>query len=148
MMTSSTNAGSILVVAQDSPSRSALVARLEREGYLVLSARGRAEAREILASPGPGAVYVDLSLPRRQGHLLLADLDEQPRLRMMTRLVALGAWKSNTRPVSGAAVFVKPLDLEHVIRTLRTVYPASPPAPVARRRVVVLDGPILEALAS
>jgi DNA-binding response OmpR family regulator len=127
---------SILVVAQDGPARAALVARLEREGYLVVAAGQRAQAQEILAGMVPGAVYVDLSIPRRQGQLLLGDLGSHPRLRMLPRLLALPAWRHNTPAVSGAAVFVKPLDLEHVIRTLRTVYPAAlaAAAPVAHPR--------------
>jgi DNA-binding response OmpR family regulator len=125
---------SILVVAPDSPGRGALIARLEREGYLVVSAAERAQAREILGGLVPGAVYVDLSMPRRQGRLLVADLDGDRRLRMVPRLVEMSALRPNTRPVSGGAVFVKPIDLEHVIRTLRAVYPAAPPAQARRPR--------------
>jgi CheY-like chemotaxis protein len=125
---------SILVVARDSPGRSALIARLEREGYLVVPAGERAQALEILDGLVPGAVYVDLSMPRRQGRLLIADLDRDRRLRMVPRLVELPALKRNTRPVSGGAAFVKPIDLEHVIRTLRAVYPAAPPVAVLRPR--------------
>jgi CheY-like chemotaxis protein len=129
---------SILIVAPDSPGRSALIARLEREGYLVVSAGERAQAREILAGLVPGAVYVDLSMPRRQGRLLIADLDGDPRLRMVPRLVELSALRPNTRPVSGGAAFVRPIDLEHVIRTLRAVYPsalAPAVAPIRPRRL-------------
>jgi DNA-binding response OmpR family regulator len=127
-------ASSILVVAQASPERSALIARLQTQGYLVVPADERREAREILQTMALGAVFVDLSMPDRQGRLLVDDLDASPRLRMMPRLVALGAWRRNTRPVSGAAVFVKPLDLDHVIRTMRAVYPAVGDAPITSQR--------------
>jgi CheY-like chemotaxis protein len=142
---------SILVVAQDSPARSALIARLETEGYLVVSAEARAQAQDILEGLVPGAVFVDLSMPRRQGRLVADDLDQKPRLRMMPRLLAVAAWRHNTPPLSGAAVFVKPLNLDHVIRTLRTVYPASAPAiaPLAaRRRPAPVDDRLEALLAS
>jgi CheY-like chemotaxis protein len=143
---------SILVVAQESPARSALIARLESEGYLVVAAPGRQEAREILAGLVPGALFVDLSMPRREGHLLLDELNDQPLLRMLPRLVALGAWRRNTRPVSGAAVFLKPLDLDHVVRAMRTVYPAPDTAVTAvraaPRRAADGDDQLVAALAS
>jgi CheY-like chemotaxis protein len=138
---------SILVVAADSPARKTLIQRLETEGYLVVSAQTRAEAREILQGLVPGAVFLDLSMPRRQGRLLAGDLEQSGRLRMVPRLVLLGAWRRNTRPVGGSAAFVKPLDVEHVVRTLRTVYPAVAPLPV-RRPPPALREPLAALLAS
>jgi CheY-like chemotaxis protein len=142
---------SILVVGEDSRERAGSIVRLEREGYLVLAAQGRAEAREILDGLIPGAVFVDLTMSGRQGRLLLEDLARTPQLRMIPRMVALGAWRRSTRAVSAAAVFVKPLNLDHVVRTLRSVYAAAatevlPLAP--RRRLAVFDEPFETLLAS
>jgi two-component system response regulator (stage 0 sporulation protein F) len=142
---------SILVVAEDSPPRGALIARLEAEGYLVVPAGGRAEAQEILEGLVPGAVLVDLTLPGRQGRLLTGELEAHPRLRMVPRLLLLGAWRRNSRPTGGAAVFVKPLELDHLARTLRVVYPpplrSIGPAPVRSTRPAP-DDAIWTALAS
>lgn len=141
---------SILVVGQNSRARAGLIAGLEKEGYLVVSARGRDEAREILDGLVPGAVFVDLTMPGRQARLLLDDLERKPQLRMVPRFVALAAWRRSTRPVSAAAVFVEPLDLDHVMRTLRSVYPAAAPAvlPLVPRRPPVLLEPLETLLAS
>jgi CheY-like chemotaxis protein len=142
---------SILVVGESSRARSTLIARLENDGYLVVSARAREEAREILDGLVPGAVFLDLTMPGRQGRLLMDDLERRPQLRMIPRVVALGAWRRSTRPVAAAATFVKPLDLDHVIRTLRSVYPPASPAIVPlvpRRRPPLLDEPLEAMLAS
>jgi CheY-like chemotaxis protein len=109
------------------------------------------EAREILDGMVPGAVFVDLTMSGRQGRLLLEDLDRTPQLRMLPRMVALGAWRHSTKAVSAAAVFVKPLDPDHVIRTLRSIYPAAateilPLAP--RRRLALFDDRFETLLAS
>jgi CheY-like chemotaxis protein len=120
---------SILVVAPPSDERAALCTRLEAAGYVIFLASTRAEALSILAQMLPGALYIDLAMPRRQGRLLAEHVCADPRLRMVPRLVALGTWRRNTRPVSAAATFVKPVDPDHVARTLRTVYP--PPTTAA-----------------
>jgi CheY-like chemotaxis protein len=127
----------ILVVAAPSPERSALLARLEAAGYVLMVASTRGEAVEILGGMVPGAVYIDLSMPRREGRMVADHLALQPQLRMVPRLVALGAWRNNTRAVSASAAFVKPVDPDHVARTLRTVYPppGAPATPVQVRRV-------------
>jgi two-component system chemotaxis response regulator CheY len=119
----------ILVVAAPSSERDALVVCLEAAGYTLMVASTRAEALDILRGLVPGAVYVDLAMPQREGRLVVEDLAVHPRLRMVPRLVSLGAWRRNTRPVSASAAFVKPVDPDHVARTLRAVYP--PPAPAA-----------------
>jgi CheY-like chemotaxis protein len=127
----------ILVVAAPSTERSALVARLESAGYVLVVASTRGEALETLRGMVPGAVYIDLSMPRREGRLLADHLALQPRLRMVPRLVALGAWRNNTRPVNASAAFVKPIDPDHVARTLQTVYPppSATTTPLQVRRV-------------
>jgi CheY-like chemotaxis protein len=124
---------SIVVVARRSPEQAALLARLEAEGYLTIPAETLREAQEVLRAMVPGALFIDLAMPDRQGRRFAEEVEGDPQLRMIPRLVALGAWRRNTRPVSAAAVFVKPLDLEHVTRALAAIYPA--PTAVAHRPV-------------
>lgn len=125
---------SILVVATPSAERAALCARLETAGYVLFVADSRAEALRILGEVVPGALYIDLSMPRREGRLLAEHVAADTRLRMVPRLVALGTWRRNTRAVNAGATFVKPVDPEHVARTLETVYP-PPGTPATSREI-------------
>jgi CheY-like chemotaxis protein len=129
----------ILIVAEDSLWRSALAGRLQQEGYLVVLARSKQEAVERMAAGGPGAVLVDVTMPGQQGRQLMTYLDRQPQLRMVPRLVAVEGLKRNRRPISGGAVFVKPIDGEHLVRALRVIFPAAPKphAPIRPRASAV-----------
>jgi CheY-like chemotaxis protein len=123
----------ILIVAPDDLWRSSFAARLQQEGYIVLLARDRPEAVARMTAAAPGALFVDLTMPARQGQQLMAHLDRHPHLRMVPRLVALDGLKRNRQPISGGAVFVKPLDPEHLVRVLRFLCPPPSDAPPAPR---------------
>jgi CheY-like chemotaxis protein len=126
----------VLIVAEDSLWRSALAARLQREGYLVVLARSRPEAVERMAQEPPGAVLVDLTMPAGQGRQLMSYLDRQPLLRMVPRLVAVDGLKRSRQPISGGAVFVKPIEPEHLVRVLCTLFPVTATrAPAVRPRI-------------
>jgi CheY-like chemotaxis protein len=139
----------VLIVAEDSLWRSALAGRLQREGYVVVLARSRPEAVERMAQGAPGAVLVDLTMPEGQGRQLMSYLDRQPLLRMVPRLVAVDGLKRSRRPISGGAVFIKPIEPEHLVRVLRILFPVTPTrAAVARSRIEdVWDEGLVAALA-
>jgi CheY-like chemotaxis protein len=112
---------SILIVARTAPWRDALVARLEQEGYVVTTASDAEQARAAMAAAVPGATLVDCDLPRKSIRRLLGWLERDPRLQGIRRLF-VGAPDPEACPQSGP-VFDKPVDVGHVARALRALYP-------------------------
>ena len=112
----------ILIVARSAPWRRALAARLEQEGFAVTIAGDAEEARVSLATALPGAALLDCDLPRRSARRLITQLERDPRLQGIRRLFVAPAQGPDAGLQSGP-VFEKPLDVGHVVRALRALYP-------------------------
>jgi CheY-like chemotaxis protein len=137
---------SILVVARDNAARAALAARLDREGYLVMAVSDRTEAAEFLDGVVPGVIIIDLPTWRGEMQRVIGALAKDAHLSMIPRLLVLRAPGRARRIPDGAAVFARPLDLDHLVRALGGLYPpprgqrpaavfaAAPPATLPARR--------------
>ncbi len=125
---------SILIVARTAPWREALVARLEHEGYSVTTANDAEQARAALAAAVPGAALIDCDLPRKSTRRLLTLLERDPHLQIVRRLLVVRALEADAAPQIGP-VFAKPVDVGHVARALRALYPdPDRRSPIARTR--------------
>jgi DNA-binding response OmpR family regulator len=133
----------ILIVARDRPGRTALARRLDQEGYLVVAVTGPAEAAEFLDGIVPGVIIIDLPTSRGESTRMVKALRADAQLRMIPRLLLLR--RLQAADASAAAVFVKPLDLDHLVRALGGLFPRPRTQgrrpPVAATRVPVAPRP-------
>ena len=111
---------SVLVVDDDADIRSLLTAVLEEAGYEVRAAADGAEALEVLATWRPGAVLLDLWMPRLDGWAFCERLAARPDLEDVA-VVAMSAAANLRRPCRGVrpgATLEKPLDVPELLATL------------------------------
>ena len=137
---------SILIVAKDSAPRAALEARLDRAGYLVFTADSPALALESLSGLLPGAILIDL--PVAAARRMVRALRIRPDVQYIPRLLVLPSFRAAGNDLPVAATFWRPVEPEHLMRSLEWLYPrrlaGAPPQPAvsAQQR----DERILEAI--
>jgi CheY-like chemotaxis protein len=142
----------ILMVAKDSTVRTALARRLEEEGYVIVTSKNPKEAIASLKGFVPGAILIDL--PVEAARRFVKTIVARPETRMIPRLAVVAAWDHEAALPRSAALFLKPLDPDHLSRTLAALYPsasrAAPPLgeapPRAALSVLDRDERIQEAL--
>ena len=82
-----TNAGTILVVDDDSTNRILLAANLEEQGYTVEQAEDGLQALERLRTRSFDVVLLDLLMPKMDGFQVLERLKESPSHRELPVIV-------------------------------------------------------------
>jgi two-component system nitrogen regulation response regulator NtrX len=110
----------VLVVDDDAGIRSFLTVALEDAGYEVRAAADGVEALGVLGAWRPGAVLLDLWMPRMDGWEFCERLAARPDLDGVA-VVAMSAAANLRRPIRGAqpaATLEKPLDLPELLATL------------------------------
>lgn len=102
----------ILVIDDDLDTRAATVELLEDSGYSAISARNGLEAMQILrGGMKPSAMLIDLYMPLMDGEALCQELDRDPALGGIPRIVISSRRDGQTRVARcGARAFVaKPI---------------------------------------
>ncbi|MBC7385388.1 MAG: response regulator [Cryobacterium sp.] len=115
-----------LLIAEDNTDiRESIAYILEAEGYDVRSATNGKEALELLKlQDKPTLVLLDLMMPVMTGWEFLertqADLDIPEHRVVILSAVARQKTPEGFLPVETAAQLTKPVDLNHLLRTVRT----------------------------
>ncbi|HKF42387.1 MAG TPA: HD domain-containing phosphohydrolase [Thermoanaerobaculia bacterium] len=82
--------GTVLVVDDDEQIRGLIVRLLLPMGHRILQAGSAEEAHEMLEA-GPDLVLLDMQLPGKSGHELLAEIRSNPRTRLVPVIMITGA---------------------------------------------------------
>ena len=152
----SLSAPRILVIDDEMQIRRFLDIGLRAEGYQVLQAANAAEGLALAATQSPDLIILDLGLPDREGHEVLAELRQWSAVPVLM-LSVRNAEREKVRALdNGANDYVtKPFGMQELMARLRALlrhHPATGPADVAPlyddghlvidlvRREVRLDG--------
>jgi DNA-binding NtrC family response regulator len=110
----------VLVVDDDTASRTGLQALLEGHGYQVDSAAGGAEALEKARGFRPAVVIADLVMPGMDGLELVRSLQEEAPFAVTILLTGKGSIETAVQAMKVGAYdyLTKPVDLEHLIHLL------------------------------
>jgi CheY-like chemotaxis protein len=124
----------ILLVEDDFDVRQALAETLRDEGYSVHCAADGQEALEILRRERehPALILLDLMMPRMSGADFRAVQRVDPELGKIPVVVlsADGRMEEKARNLGAAGALHKPIDLDELLATIRSVVgQAAPPAP-------------------
>lgn len=105
----------ILIVDDETDIRDAVAEFLVEEGYQVAHARDGVEAMSFLhQQPLPAVVLLDLMMPRKPGHAVLAEIRADERLRPLPVLVVSAQPKAQI-PDTADAVLLKPFQIEELL---------------------------------
>ncbi len=117
--------GSLLVVDDDEHIRSLIVRLLRPMGHLLEEAGSAEEAHEKLEASPPDMVLLDMQLPGRSGHELLAEIRADPRTRLIPVVMITGA-ATHERKLkaieAGVTDFIaKPFSPEELVARVRAL---------------------------
>jgi CheY-like chemotaxis protein len=117
----------VLVVDDDAGSLAALADILSLEGYRVQTMSNGLEALEYLreADDPPSFIILDLFMPVMDGWQFLAETNADPRLSQL-RIPVVVVTALNAKVEAADAVIRKPIDLERLLHTLKTLEKAPP----------------------
>jgi len=117
--------GSVLVVDDDEHIRNLIVRLLRPMGYLLEEAASAEEAHEKLQASPPDVVLLDMQLPGRSGHELLAEIRADPRSRLIPVVMITGAATHETKLKAieaGVTDFIaKPFSAEELTARVRAL---------------------------
>jgi putative two-component system response regulator len=83
--------GTVLVIDDDEHVRNLIVRLLKPMGHFVMEAGSAEEAHEKLLAVSPDLVLLDMQLPGRSGHEVLAEIRAEPRTRLIPVVMITGA---------------------------------------------------------
>ena len=111
----------VLVVDDEPDSVELLVELVESEGFRAMGAANGAEALSILRSgERPRLILLDLNMPVMDGWEFLRLVYEDQRLNEIPIAIVTGAVPATLpRRRRDAGLFVKPIDVDHLLATLR-----------------------------
>jgi putative two-component system response regulator len=89
--------GCVLVVDDDEHIRALIVRLLKPMGHFVIEAGSAEEAHEKLAAVSPDLVLLDMQLPGRSGHEVLAEIRSEPKTRLVPVVMITGAATHDTK---------------------------------------------------
>ena len=151
-----TSAPRILVIDDEKQIRRFLDIGLRAEGYQVLQAANAAEGLALAATQSPDLIILDLGLPDREGHEVLAELRQWSAVPVLMLSVRSTESEKVRALDNGANDYVtKPFGMQELMARLRALlrhHPATGPADVVPlyddghlvidlvRREVSLDG--------
>jgi two-component system, OmpR family, KDP operon response regulator KdpE len=153
------NAPRVLVIDDEAQIRRFLDIALRAEGYRVLQAGTAEEGLALAATQSPDLVILDLGLPDREGHEVLAELRQWSAVPVLMLSVRNGEAEKVRALDEGANDYVtKPFGIQEVMARLRALLrdrataASGEPAPVyddghlvidqARRQVSVASEPV------
>jgi cyclic di-GMP phosphodiesterase len=92
-----TGEGTVLIIDDDEHIRRLIVRLLKPMGHAVVEAGSAEEAHEKLLESRPDLVLLDMQLPGRSGHELLAEIRADPRTRLVPVVMITGAATHETK---------------------------------------------------
>jgi CheY-like chemotaxis protein len=108
----------VLVVDDDADVREALGQALEDEGFAVLLAEDGQEGFDLMVARQPDLVLLDLMMPRMSGWQLVEAVKKNPAVNKIPIFVLTAA--PDTAGVQrDYPVFIKPIRVERMLRTIR-----------------------------
>jgi DNA-binding response OmpR family regulator len=110
----------LLVVEDDAGIRAALLEALSGEGFVVEIAADGAQAMALMSGRLPDLVLLDLMMPTMTGWQLLEEMRRQPQLSHVPVFVVTAAQYAGRSP-PGYPIFVKPLSLQYLVRSIRAL---------------------------
>ncbi len=111
----------VLLVDDDEDVRTTLGAVLQAEGYDVVEARNGLHAlQQLLRSPLPAVILLDMTMPLMTGFEFLDVQKEDPRIRDIP-VIAVTVHAKVAELAGVVRVVKKPFDLEQLLRLLRDV---------------------------
>lgn len=122
-------AAKVLVVDDDAGSLAAMADILSLEGYLVLTMSNGREALDHLQAETepPALIILDLFMPVMDGWQFLAEMKADPRLSQL-EIPVIVVTAFNAKVEEANAVIRKPIDIELLFHTLKTLEKASTPS--------------------
>jgi DNA-binding response OmpR family regulator len=118
-----TSRGTILLADDNPQILGMLAARLEKRGYLILTAGDGEEALDLARTRAPALVILDVMMPRKNGWEVaraLKQSEDTARIKVVV-LTAIGeSINEMTSPLYGADAYLdKPFDFGELERTIR-----------------------------
>jgi CheY-like chemotaxis protein len=119
----------VLVVDDDAGSLAALADILSLEGYLVLTMSNGREALDHLHADDdpPALIILDLFMPVMDGWQFLAEMKADPRLSQL-HIPVIVVTAFNAKVEEANAIIRKPIDLERLLHTLKTLEKSPTPS--------------------
>lgn len=117
--------GTLIVIDDDEQIRSLIVRLVKPMGHSVLEAGSAEEAHEKLLAAAPDLVLLDMQLPGRSGHELLAEIRADPRTRLVPVVMITGVATHETKLKAiqaGVTDFIaKPFSPEELVARVRAL---------------------------
>lgn len=117
--------GTLIVIDDDEQIRSLIVRLVKPMGHSVLEAGSAEEAHEKLLAVAPDLVLLDMQLPGRSGHELLAEIRADPRTRLVPVVMITGVATHETKLKAiqaGVTDFIaKPFSPEELVARVRAL---------------------------
>jgi DNA-binding response OmpR family regulator len=129
----------ILLVDDDAGVRGSLQDVLVEEGYLVIPANDGQHALEIVASTSVDLVLLDLNMPRKNGWDTFERLSAEHPLVPVILITARPNQLFTAVGAGVGALLEKPLDIPHLLTTIRRLLTESSEVPL--RRLVGREAP-------
>lgn len=131
----STASPRILVVDDEAQIRRFLDIGLRAEGYEVFLAANAADGLALAVTQSPDLVILDIGLPDREGHDVLAELRQWSQVPVMM-LTVRDAESEKVRALDGGAndYVTKPFGIQELMARLRVLLRSRPGEPAARQR--------------
>ncbi|WP_243041969.1 response regulator [Dyella sedimenti] len=125
----------VLVVDDEAQIRKFLDIGLRAEGYEVLLAANAAEGLALAATRSPDLVILDIGLPDREGHEVLAELRQWTQVPVLMLSVRDGESEKVKALDAGANDYVtKPFGIQELMARLRALLRSRPGEPEAPQR--------------
>jgi CheY-like chemotaxis protein len=126
----STHAPLIAIVDDEEDIITYLRVALEDHGYRVVATTDPATAPALLDQASPDLICLDILMPEHTGLALYGEIMKRPRLASVPVVILSGLnandellnqiWDANRLPAP-ASFIEKPVDIEHLLRTVRAV---------------------------
>src|SRR5690349_18219454 len=107
-----------LIVEDDADLRALFQTALERVGFTILTAGSANAAIRLLESNTPDIAFIDMNMPERPGTVVLAHIQNTPRLSETKTVVVTANTRSDGRAEElGADLFlIKPVPVQELLR--------------------------------
>ena len=121
----------VLVVDDHTDSRTICEIILARNGYGVISAADGERALELARKERPGAIILDIALPRMDGWTVLEELQKDRSTAsipiVMCTAHSLDSYRVRAMGLGCAAFLVKPCSPQEILDAVRDCFPDSVP---------------------
>jgi CheY-like chemotaxis protein len=110
--------GTVLIVDDDEDIREVLSMVLETRGFHTATAEDGQAALDVMHHEKPAIVLADLMMPNMSGAELVSNMKLDPDLADVPVLI-VSAWPTTASEVGAEELLSKPIDVEHLVRSIR-----------------------------